>query len=124
MTTLTKQAAQTIDELSIGDGATYCGWSDRQAGTIIAKTATTITWQRDKATLLNGSGSGEADALEFSPGGFSGHTSGSQRYSYERDTDGITRKFTKRGDGTWRLSGAKTGATLIAGRSEHYDFNF
>lgn len=116
----------TMQEFAIGDGATYNGLSDAKAGTIIARTAKSITWQRDKATLLNGSGSGEADALEFSAGGFMGHTSGAQRYSYERDTDGITRKFTLRKNGYWIIEGAsaQTGATLTAGRNEHYDFNF
>lgn len=113
-------------ELKIGDGATYNGYSDSQAGTIIAKTAKTITWQRDKATLLNGTESGEKDALEFAAGGFLGHTSGTQRYSYERDTDGITRKFTLRSNGRWIITGgnARTGGSLSAGRNEHYDFNF
>lgn len=124
--TTTTQITKTA-ELAVGDGATYTSWTDSQAGTIIAKTAKAITWQRDKATLLNGANSDEADALTFAAGGFCGHTSGTQRYEYERDTDGATRKFTKRANGKWKLTGAATrsaGATLTAGRHEHYDFNF
>lgn len=121
-------ATETQAEFAIGQGATYCGYSDKKAGTIIAMTATTITWQRDKATLLNSATSGEADALTFTPGGFSGHTSGKQRYSYERDAEGGTLKFTKRKmTGRWQLAGTKANAQagqLIAGRHEHYDYNF
>jgi hypothetical protein len=61
-------------EFVVGDGATTCGWSDRHAGTVIARTAKTMKIQYDKATLLNGPDSGEKDALKFSPGGFVGHT--------------------------------------------------
>lgn len=123
MATITKQATT----FEVGDGATFCGWSDRKAGTIIEASAKKVTWQRDKATLLNGIDSGEEDALQFAAGGFAGHTSGQQRYAYERDTDGITRAFTLRKNGRWIQTGAAAnsqGFELRAGRSEHYDFNF
>lgn len=116
------------DRLQVGDGATYCGFSDKQAGTIIARTAKTITWQRDKATLLNSATSGEKDALTYTPGGFAGHMEGKQRHSYERDESGIIRKFTLRSQtGRWMITGAKANGRagqLIEGRHEHYDFNF
>lgn len=125
MATMTQE--RTAEQaFEVGDGATFCGWSDRKAGTIIAASATKITWQRDKAKLMNGAGSGEPDALHFEPGGFCGHTSGEQRWEYERDEDGMIRVFTLRQNGKWIERGGtlRGGARLIAGRAEHYDYNF
>jgi hypothetical protein len=123
MTTMTEQATQAFE---VGDGATVVMWSDAHAGTIIEASAKTVTWQRDKATLLNGVESGAEDALTFSPGGFCGHTSGVQRYSYAADENGETQTFTLRKNGKWILAGQamKNGRRLVAGRREHYDFNF
>lgn len=109
----------TSRAFAVGDGATVSGWSDSEVHTVIARTAKTLTLQRDKATLLNPVGSGEKDALQFAPGGFVGHTSGVQRYEYERDENGETcvARLTKRG---WQVNGSRVGS----GRFEHYDFNF
>ena len=109
----------TSREFAVGDGATLVGWSDLHAYTVIARTAKTLTLQRDVAKLLNGYDSGEPDALQFAPGGFCGHTSGAQRYAYEQDQNGhkIVARLTKRG---WAVNGQR----IIAGRAEHYDFNF
>jgi len=125
------------DELltaKVGDGATICLYSDSHACTIIKHTGKKITVQRDKATLLNGTNSNEKDALEFSPGGFVCHTSGRQRYSYERDEDGSTATYSRRywenKHGKkyvrWVLVGSNkdNGQTIISGRHEHYDYNF
>lgn len=125
---------------TIGDGATLCGYSDRQSHTVIAATATTITLQRDKATLLNGANSGEADALHFAPGGFSGHTSGTQRWKVEPDPSGAVVKayLKKKPRKVWTKGAAPDGgyayvetphyavgsSSVIPGRHEHYDFNF
>jgi hypothetical protein len=124
----------------IGDGVTLCGYSDRSAYTVIAVTAKTITIQRDKATLLNGYESGEKDALQFFPGGFVGHTTGAQRYSYERDENGHVVKcfMRKRPKMVWTPGAGENGRSadvphadfrqgssrVIPGRHEHYDFNF
>ena len=120
-----------LDDAKIGDGATYRIYTDCQAGTIIARTRSKITWQQDKATLLNGVGSGEQDALTFVAGGFCGHTSGNQRYAYERNLDGETKQFSRRvlddGQIIWKAVGSRTresGHCLSAGRHEFYDFNF
>lgn len=120
-----------LDTAEVGDGATYRLHTDCGAGTIIARTKKTITWQRDKATLQNGVNSDAPDKLQFSPGGFVGHTSGCQRYEYERDTEGAVMKFSKRqmrdGPSVWKHCGHRTkspGCVLTAGRHEHYDFNF
>ncbi|HCC34091.1 MAG TPA: hypothetical protein DEQ02_00030 [Ruminococcaceae bacterium] len=68
----------------IGEGATVNYWSDRHAGTIIKLTKTTITIQRDKATLA------PDFKPEYIPGGFSVHctNSGDQKWIYEPDPKG------------------------------------
>jgi hypothetical protein len=132
-------------EIKVGDGMTIHGYSDAHAYTVIAVTACTIKLQRDKATLLNGANSGEADALKFSPGGFVGHTSGTQRYAYERDTNGeiVTARLAKKPARIWTKDAGEEyapgqraygyvekpaftarGQTVTEGRHEHYDFNF
>lgn len=146
MTNLTYEEIQTqraadearrfnLDDLAVGDGATFCIHSDNQAGTVIARTPTTITWQRDTATLLNGMNSDADDKLHCSPGGFAGHVSGSQRHDYARNTDGSVTKFSRRviklRDGGTKIvykmkgHGARSpGCQLIRERYEHYDYNF
>lgn len=106
---------------TVGEGATVAGYSDCRAYTVIAVTAKSATLRRDKATLLNGIKSGAPDALSFSPGGFCGHTSGVQRYSYEADETGGVVVVRLRKNGTWRTSNNER---VSVGRSEYYDFNF
>lgn len=124
--------------LKVGDGATLCSYSDREAYTVIEMTDQTVTLQRDKATLLNGMDSTEPDKLTWSPGGFCGHVSGVQRYKYEPDPQGEIviarlrpqRRLTKFQVGDrWHeasLPIIKTpdNSLVIAGRHEHYDYNF
>lgn len=88
----------------IGDGVTITCYSDRHAGTIIAKTAKTITVQRDFAKRIDKNGMSE-----------------SQEYEYSSDPKGMKEIFrlTKRG---WRN---KVGNGLVIGeRDEYYDFSF
>lgn len=125
-----------LDNAQIGDGATHTVWSDSKAATIIARTAKSITVQYDEAELLNGFDSGEDDALQADIGGFAAHVSGVQRYSYRRNSEAPTRKFTRReitnpysGETrvVWKQVGSNTrspGNTLTAGRHHHYDYNF
>ena len=103
----------------VGDGATVSGYSDADAYTVTARTAKTLTLRADKQTLLNGTGSGAPDALQFSRGGFVGHTSGRQRWECQPDTNGrtVTARLTLKG---WQADGKSVGA----GRRPHYDFNF
>jgi hypothetical protein len=140
MKTLTapKTRSGLANPYKVGDGATLCGYSDRNAYTVIKVTPQSITIQRDKATLLNGFKSGEPDALTFTPGGFSGHTEGVQRYSYERNPNGeiCVARMTKRpmsirekgDDGRYHdvlKPRFKNGSsTVVPGRHEHYDYNF
>lgn len=127
----TRIEPNALNTAKVGDGATYTLHSDSQAGTIIARTEKTITWQRDTAKLLNGARSGEPDALKFYPGGFMGHTSGHQRYEYTENAEGKILKFSRRtlrdGSHVWKLCGHRTrspGCVLTAGKHEHYDYNF
>lgn len=125
-----------LDNAEVGDGATYTVYSDSKAGTIIKRTAKTITWQRDKATLLNGFDSDADDKLVAHPGGFAAHVSGVQRYDYERDPNGsivkfsrreITNPYTGKTRIVWKLVGhgsRSPGCSLVAGRHERYDYNF
>jgi len=115
-----------MNEFKVGDGATELLYSDAHAYTVIAvsKNGRIITMQRDKATLLNGADSGEPDALKFTPGGFAAHCEGTPRYSYERDPEGGIIKASLRINNKWRRQNCTSSGRVIAGRHEHYDYNF
>jgi len=120
-----------ISNLSIGDGVTVSLWTDREAYTIIAKTAKTMTLQEDKATL-------SPDwKPEFVTGGFAGHCTNQddQVYIYERDPDGHKIKISARSwpdqeGGTrfrWKKQGVGTnvlGGNVFVGRRKFHDYNF
>jgi len=117
----------------LNDLATYTIHTDSVAGRIIAvsKSGNSVTFQEDAAVLLNGPNSGEPDALQFSPGGFVGHTSGKQRWKCEANPNGSRTKFTRRtrknGEEVWKAVGSGTnspGNILRSGHNPHYDFNF
>lgn len=110
----------TVADAEVGDGATICYWSDCDSATIIARTAKTLTLQEDTQELLNNTGSGEPDALKFAPGGFLGHTSGTQRWKTEPNPKGRIHvaRLTKRG---WMAKGLRVSVGV---RNPHYDFNF
>jgi len=113
---------ERTETMKAGDGATWTIWTDSHAGTIlsVSKSGKSLTWQRDKATLLN------KDELKVSVGGFAAHVSGVQKYSYEPDPNGEICKFTLRKNGRFHLVGASArGNYLSIGvRAEHYDYNF
>jgi len=115
----------------VGDGATVCGWTDRQACTVIKRTATQVVLQHDTQRLLNAPDSGEKDALVMTPGGFAAHTTGTQRWETSQNTDGHTLTATlrtrKNGVREWRIVGSATGSqggNVVRGRSPDYDYNF
>ena len=118
-------------DFKVGDGVSWAKGTDTVAGTVSRVGPSTIYVREDKATLQNGTESGEADALHFSPGGFVGHTSGEQRYAFEPGS-GPEMKFTKRKalGGCFKLAGASSRGSmqcwgsLYQGRDKHYDFNF
>ena len=114
--------AESCDDLNVGDGCTVYLFSDAHAYTVVHKTAKTMKIQRDRAILLNGMNSDAEDKLEFTPGGFVGHTSGTQRYEYFRDTNEAIVTVTKRKNGTWKV--ARSSSRVRPGRNEHYDYNF
>ena len=114
----------------VGDKATHTVHTDSHAGYIlhVSPSGKTVLFGRAEAKLLNGANSGEPDALEFSRGGFVGHTSGTQRWEIAAEPmEGYRDKFTLRSDGRWKIAGGGTytpGNTLNAGHHPHYDFNF
>lgn len=115
--------------VKVGDGASLKYWSDSVACTVIAvsNNGRKVTVQEDTATLINGFKSGEKDALQFSPGGFVGHTSGSQRYKFESNPQGAVHKFSLRKDDSWYAVGTAMGRGTrlsLKGRHHHYDYNF
>ena len=115
--------------MNINDPVTYTIYSDSQAGWVnkVSPNGKTVEVEFAKATLLNGPNSGEPDALQFSPGGFCGHMSGTQRWKLERVENAPTVKFTKRKNGQWKIAGHSTkspGCILSAGHYHYYDYNF
>ena len=102
----------------VGDGATIVFWSDRHAGTIIKKTKSTITIQRDKATL------DPNFKPEWIAGGFAGHCTNQdeQSYTYERNEKGKT--YTIRWSKKYNRYGQPDNIRAIKGRREFYDYNF
>lgn len=124
-----KEIQDRLAPMKIGDGAAIGFYSDVHAGTVIwvSKDGKRLKVQEDKAILLNGFKSGEPDAIQFSPGGFCGHTSGSQRYSFEPNPDGSIHEFSLRLNGFWRKKGEPmtgSGTRLIKHRTHYYDYNF
>ena len=126
MATTNARKPVTSNTPAVGEGANVFGYSDVNAFTVLAVSASgkRCTIQRDTATLLNGCNSGEPDALQFSPGGFVGHTSGTQRYSYARNTEGAIVTVSMRKTGEWRTAGRHGERVKFGERREHYDFNF
>jgi hypothetical protein len=120
-------------KFQIGDLATHNVYTDCHAGRVIEvlNGGKKVVLQYDEATLLNGCGSGEPDELQFSAGGFVGHTSGEQRWKCEPNPNGSRVTFTLRtrkdGSGVWKKVGHGTnspGNSLIPGSHHYYDFNF
>lgn len=129
--------ARTNGTPVVGEGATFIVATDHHACTVERVDMRNgkpwrVVLRRDRAKLLNGVGSGEPDALQFSPGGFCGHTSGTQRYVYEPDPAGATHTITRRelkgGRVRWVAVGHRSKASGLCahslGRNEHYDFNY
>ena len=105
------------DNAEVGDGATLCLWSDREAYTIIKRTPQSLTLRRCKATL-------KPDFKpDFVPGGFCGTVINQyeQDYDYEEDENGrIIKAYWSKKLGRFRNGSC----TVIPGRREYFDFNF
>lgn len=94
--------------ITVGMGATVCGWSDRHAATVIGVSASgyKITVQRDKAVRTDANGMSEA-----------------QNYSYERDPNGAIQTFYRNSDGRY-ANRTKGGRLVLGQRNEYYDYGF
>lgn len=115
--------------MKLNDPVTFTIYTDSKVGwvTKVSPNGKTIEVEYALQTLLNGPNSGEQDALQFSPGGFMGHVSGTQRWKIERDESPVREKFTLRKNGQWKVSGHATkspGCVLTSGHYPYYDFNF
>ena len=105
-----------VGDIKVGDGVTVCYWTDRQAYTVIKRTAKTLTLQRDKCTR------------DFEPewivGGFAAHCTNNndQKWKYETDPNGsICKAYWKPSRGKFYVDGT---LGVIKGRHEFYDYNF
>lgn len=106
---LVNRLAEGGADFEVGEGATVCFYSDRCAGTIVARNGRTLTWQADKATRTDDLGMSDA-----------------QSYTYERDPQGRTMEFTMRKNGRWVCAGEpmRGGTGLAAGRFHYFDYSF
>lgn len=107
-------------EIEVGDGVTMYLWSDALACTVIAKTAKTITIQRDKAIR------DPNFKPKWIPGGFSAICTNSedQEWSYECDPNGeIIRCRWSEKNGRYQ-TGSDGSICIGRGRHEYYDYNF
>lgn len=115
-----KIATEKNREIAVGDGVTMHLWSDAHACTVIARTAKTLTIQRDKAIR------DPNFKPEWIPGGFSAICTNceDQSWTYERDENGeVTRCHWSEKHGRWQAS--SDGSIKISrGRREYYDYNF
>jgi hypothetical protein len=120
-------AAETTTAMVLtpGQGVTISGWSDANTYTVESVKGRKAVLRANRAKLLNGVGSGEPDALTFTPGGFCGHTDGRQRWEITPDPEGPVTVVTLRKDGQWRRKGEDMrGHCVCDGLHHHYDFNF
>ena len=107
-------------EVEVGDGVTMHLYSDAHACTVIAKTAKTITIQRDKAIR------DPNFKPEWIVGGFAGHCTNQdeQTYTYERNPEGEkVRCYWSERLGCYTTGGDQS-IRIRRGRHEFYDYNF
>jgi hypothetical protein len=133
--TLKAEKSEIESTFKVGDHISYSQGTDTSVGIVVRVTAKSVFVGPVRTKLLNGNNSGAADALHFEPGGFVGHTSGAQRYSYEivakTDEHYGEKRFSFRartGDfkeaGT-SINGSMRGwGVLYHGWNKHYDYNF
>ena len=105
------------ENATVGDGATVCMWTDREAYTIIKRTAQTLTLRRCKTTLKP----------EFKPEiiahGFVGTVINQheQDYDYEENENGrIMKAHWSKKYGEFRCGSN----SVVPGRHEFYDYNY
>jgi hypothetical protein len=114
----------------VGDGVSWGAGTDTRSGTVVRVTPKNVFVVEDEAALQNPVGSDEADALEFSPGGFVGHTSGKQRWAFKPGAGEPVRFSLRAKTGRFKQAGTPITGSLASwgnlyhGRSKHYDYNF
>ena len=138
--TATATANYPTHSFAAGDQVTLCVYSDRESYTVIAATRTTLTLQQNARKLLNGFDSDAIDRLTFTPGGFSGHVEGRQRYAVEADPNGriVKANLKRKPRKAWTKGAGEDGgyaytfepdfrvqsSLVIKGQHDHYDYNF
>lgn len=103
-------------EIEVGEGVTLHLWSDAHAYTVIARTKTTLTIQRDKATL-DPSFRPQRDGMHCT-------NQDEQTYTYELDPQGeiIKCRWSER-NGRFQ-AGSDGSMRITRGRREFHDYNF
>ena len=107
-------------EIEVGDGVTVRLYTDAHACTVIARTAKTLTVQRDKATR------DPSFVPQWVPGGFSAicTNNNDQKWNYQRDPSGeIIKCHWSEARGRWQ-AGERGCLSVTRGRHEFYDYNF
>ena len=107
-------------EIEVGDGVTVRLYTDAHACTVIARTAKTMTVQRDKATK------DPSFVPQWEPGGFSAicTNNNEQKWNYQRDPQGeIIKCHWSEVRGAWQ-AGEGGCLSVYRGRNEFYDYNF
>ena len=105
------------DNAEVGDGATLCLWSDREAYTIIHRTPKSLTLRRCKAIL------DPNFKPEWVAGGFAGTVinQNEQSYTYEENENGrVIKAYWSEKYGRFRNGTCN----IIPDRREFYDYNF
>lgn len=106
------------EDVKVGDGVTVHYWTDAHAGTVIKRSAKSLTIRQDKAIL-------DPDFKpDFITGGFAAHCTNQdeQSYTYEPNEDGRIYKayWSDRKRGFF----AEKCLRITKGRHEYYDYNF
>jgi len=111
------QAGSAQREPQVGDGATYLGWSDRNAYTIV-----------EIICYKSGEQKGQIKAVKVTRDiakRTDGHgMSDSQGYEYTTNPNAPVKTFTKRKNGKFIQQGSDYGMLAIGYRDEYYDYSF
>lgn len=122
--------------LKVGDKVDIRIHTDIDPGTVVKVTKTRATVRLHDFKCVNLPKSGAADAMTFTPGGFSGHMSGTQRNEVDFNSNRGEVVITwRKGDltngtvGAWRRAGypggrGKLGGIVYEDAKGHHDFNF
>ena len=113
----------------VGDEVNWSAGSDVESGVVSKVTPSSVVVVIDETELLNGPNSGEPDALTFTPGGFCGHMSGTQRWAHTRGTRTTVFNFRSstgrmKQKGTSSKGSMRSWGVLRHGQLRHYDYNF